>query len=185
MRSIFHKTICLIQVLSLLYLTGCGLPGGLRKGSKGRRSPSVLKSSDGACQVTLPAGWDEKRDLHDSAELEAANESEEMYVIILQESKEDFQKMTIDQHSEITRGTLEEALTAPQVQEPTRSTIDGYPALQSEIRGAAENINVVYLHTTVETEKKYYQILAWTLSSKFMKNRSKLQEVVQSFHEIN
>ena len=184
MRSISQKTICLIQVLALLYVTGCGLSRGLRKGSKTNRPPSVLKSSDGACQISLPAGWGENRELHDSAELQAANESEEMYVIILQESKEDFREMTIDKHSETTREVLEESLTAPQVKEPTRSTIDGHPSLQSEVRGTAENVNVAYLHTTVETETRYYQIIAWTLSSRFIKNRSKLQEVIESFHEI-
>jgi hypothetical protein len=180
-----RKTICVIQILLVLLTVGCGLPGGLRKRSNTNRPAMLLKSSDQACQVNLPAGWAENKELHDSAELEAANEPEEMYLIIMQESKGDFGEMTIEQHSKITREILLEALSKARATEPISGTLDGHPSLQCEIRGTAENINIVYMHTTVETATRYYQILAWTLSSRFEKNRSKLQEIIDTFHELS
>jgi len=143
----------------------------------------VLRSQNGSIQIKLPKGWKEDKELHDEAELQASNRAGEKYVIDLTDNKEDFEKMSLAEHSEITRGSILEVLTSPQVTGPVELTINGSPAIQYEIRGGTENINVVYLHTTVETPSMFYQVLAWTLKSRFEKNKSELQEVTNSFQE--
>ncbi|MFN7140871.1 MAG: hypothetical protein ACK4UN_16165, partial [Limisphaerales bacterium] len=50
-----------------------------------------------------------------------------------------------------------------------------------EVSGAMENVNIVYLHTTVEDEDYFHQILAWTLKSRFSKHKDELRDVVSSF----
>ena len=62
--------------------------------------------------------------------------------------------------------------------------VKGNPAVQFEIRGQAKNYNVVYLHTTVETAKNFYQILAWTSKSGFERSRAELEQVIDSFLEV-
>lgn len=146
---------------------------------------NVLVGSDGQSQITLLNGWVEDRELHDSAEIQASKRGSEEYVIVLSENKADFQNLTIEQHSEITRGLLVESLTDPEVTGPTDvTTVGSNPAVQYEIRGTIEGINVAYLHTTVETPTKYHQILAWTLPSSFDRNEPELQQVIQSFREV-
>jgi hypothetical protein len=146
---------------------------------------NTLIGSDQQSQITLLNGWVEDRELHDSAEIQASKRGSEEYVIVLSENKADFQDLTIEQHSEITRGLLVESLTEPEVTGPTDvTTVGSNPALQYEIRGTIEGINVAYLHTTVETPTKYHQILAWTLPSSFERNEPELQQIIQSFKEV-
>jgi hypothetical protein len=58
--------------------------------------------------------------------------------------------------------------------------INGNPALQYEIHASVDEIQVTYLHTTLETAEHFHQILAWTLQSRFASNSSELQQVVLS-----
>ena len=150
---------------------------------KVHKTSTILRNQNSSIQITLPKGWREDKELHEDADLQASNRADEKYVIILSDSKEDFEKMSLSEHSEITRGSIIKILTAPQVTGPVELTINDLPAIQYEIRGSTDNINVVYLHTTVETSQKFYQILAWTVKSRFEKNKSELQEVTNSFQE--
>jgi hypothetical protein len=144
-----------------------------------------LVGSDGKTEIFLPDGWVEDNTLHDDAEIQAAKASDEMYILVLSENKADFQGLTLAKHSEITRGILTGNLTNPQVSEPTAVTsVGGNPAVQYEIRGTINNINVIYLHTTVETANSYHQLLAWTLPSNFEQNQPELQQIIQSFREL-
>lgn len=149
-------------------------------------SEQVLTGTDGETEITLPKGWQEDRDLHDEAQIQASDRSRELYVIVLSESKQDFpEPITLSKHSEITRDILIENLTDPQVSGPTNVTsIDGNSAVQYKIQGTISGIAVTYLHTTVETPDYYNQILAWTLPEKFDNYQAELQQVVASFHEI-
>jgi hypothetical protein len=173
------KKICVFLVFGLL-LQGAGCALADQKTDSG----TPLMDSEKTIQVSIPSGWKEDRDLHDSAELQASNRKKELYVIILSESKEDFQDMTLEKHSEITRGTLVKSLTEPQTSAPTSLKVNGHAAVQYEIRGFINNLSVVYLHTTVETEKNIHQILTWTLKSMYEKNKPILQQVTESFQEV-
>jgi hypothetical protein len=170
----------LIFLVLCLFVQGAGCALADQKTD----SDTPLMDPEKTIQVSIPSGWTEDRDLHDSAELQASNRIKELYVIVLSESKEDFQDMTLDKHSEITRGTLIKSLTEPQTSAPTSLKVNGHPAVQYEIRGFINNLSVVYLHTTVETEKSIHQILTWTLKSMYEKNKPALQKVTESFKEV-
>lgn len=163
-------------VLLLLALADCSRFGAAP-------SPSVLKSADGLSQISLPAGWKQDRALHATAELAASNRAGEMYVLVLSENKSDFDEMSLEKNSEITRKGLLEGTKSPQTSEPRRLAINGSPALQYEIQAIVDNVHIGYLHTTVETAQNYHQILAWSLRSRFEKAKPVLQEVIASFRE--
>lgn len=146
-------------------------------------SSAVLKSTDGQSQIALPGGWKPDRALHANANLAASNRAEEMYVIVLSENKSDFDQMSLEQNSEITRKGLVEAAKSVQTSEPQKLTINGSPALQYEISATVDNLHIVYLHTTVETAANYHQIVAWSLRSRFEKAKAALQNVIASFRE--
>lgn len=144
----------------------------------------VLVSMDKNTQITLLPGWTEDRELHGSAQIQASNRANENYIIVISESKEDFAEMTLEKHSDITRGSLVKSITNSEVEGPTKLTINGNPAVQYIIRGTIGGINATYLHTTVETTGMYHQVLAWTLRSRFDKNKPVLQQVINSFKEV-
>ncbi|MBM3156433.1 MAG: hypothetical protein FJ004_04020 [Chloroflexi bacterium] len=125
-------------------------------------------------------------DLNDEADIQVANTKKEAYVIVLSEFKMDFSDdITVEVHSDITRQILLDSLENVIISdEPVELQINGRRALQYEISGRVEGINVVYLHTTVDGEEGFHQIIAWTLPSKYDKNKPLLDSVVNSFREI-
>lgn len=186
-----------ILILSLLGTSACFPFKSQKKGEGGQAQglfdkltkPGVgegrtLASTDGQSRITLPSGWKEDQSLHEKAEMGAANRLGEMYIIVLTEDRQDFKNMNLDKHSEITRGMLTREAQDVQIGPPVRLTINGYPAVQYEIKASVDNVNVVYLHTTVETPKNFHQIVSWTLRSRYDKNRPELQQVIESFKEI-
>jgi hypothetical protein len=169
-----------VLVLMILPAAGCvsGPPSPILD------TRTELKSSDGLTMIKIPQGWTEDKELHQKAELQASDRAREEYIIVLSESKEDFQQMTLEKHSETTRGSLLNSLTNPEVSGPTMLTINGSAAIQYEIRGTIQNMNIVYLHTTIETPENFHQVLAWTLKSRFEKNQTRLRDAINSFQEV-
>jgi hypothetical protein len=109
-----------------------------------------------------------------------------MYLIVLTDAKANYgSSMSIEDHSKETLGTLTRSMTSSTKTGPTSITIDGNPALQYEVRGEIKGLNVVYLHTTVESPNNFHQIVAWTLQTTYDAKKDVLQDVVQSFKETS
>ncbi|MFQ3627680.1 MAG: hypothetical protein SNJ81_08915 [Cyanobacteriota bacterium] len=143
-----------------------------------------LISEDGQTAITLPLGWVKDNELNDRAQLEASNRAEQMYLIVLTQPKAEFRGMQRETYAEITRGYLTRRLEKSEVSGPTPvSQVGGNPAVQYQVRGSLNNIDVLYLHTVVETPTRFAQILAWTPPADFEKNQPTLQQVNQSFQE--
>ncbi|HEY9645942.1 MAG TPA: hypothetical protein V6C88_06215 [Chroococcidiopsis sp.] len=147
---------------------------------------TAVVSPDGDMQITVPEGWKEDRQLNDQAQLQAANLDKELYLIVLSEAKADLPTdMNLVRHSEITRSIVVENLSNAEVTGPTAVTrVGDYPAVQYEIRGTLKDINVLYVHTTVETGDRFNQILAWTLPDNYNSNKEELQRTIASFREL-
>lgn len=143
-----------------------------------------IVSYDGISQIIPSLGWAPDHDLNERAEIEASNLKDSLYFISLTEKKSDFASMSLDQHSETTRGLLVSTLSNAMQSGPVRITINGQPAVQYEIMATSDNTHVAYLHTTIETPAHYHQLLAWTLQSKFAEKREELNRITQSFKEI-
>ena len=142
---------------------------------------SIL-ASDEKTQITVPSHW-EVLELNDAAEIEVGNEKDEAYLIVLNELKDDLYGWNLDKHSRVTLGSLLGGLTFPTVTGPKSITVNGSPAVQYEIRGAAEGRNIVYIHTTVDGPKYFSQILAWTLASKADAVKPQLMKAIGTFKE--
>lgn len=171
-----------LLILATIVAGGCGLP--IPTG--GSDGSGVAKSIDGKFQVTMPNGWTVQSELNDAADIQVANPLKEGYLVVLSESKEDFADPTIEWHSETTRtGVLESLIDGRVTAGPTNLKINGKPAVQYEIRGKAEGLKVIYLHTTVDTGDHLHQILAWTLPSYYDDNRPILESVINSFKSVS
>jgi hypothetical protein len=152
------------------------------------RKGKIYISPNGQIKVTLPSGWSKATGLNERAELEVSNAPQNMYLIVLSESKADFKKagqdISLPKHSGITRGILVKNLTKVRTIGPKNLTINGNKALQYEILGVSGNLNIAYLHTTVETANNYHQMIAYTSQAELSKNRSKMKKVINSFQEV-
>ncbi len=143
-----------------------------------------IVSPDGKIQITAPTTWKATTELNDKAELQASDTSNQMYLIVLTDDKSNYSSsMTLEKHSAETLGTLTKAMTSSTKIGPTRLTVNGNPALQYEVRGEIKGLNVVYLHTTVETSQNFHQIVSWTLQTTYDAKKDTLQEIIQSLKE--
>ena len=148
--------------------------------------PTVLNSPDGKFQLTVPNGWSKTTDLHSKADIQAANRSKEMYVIVLIENQDDLAKdMTLDDFTDITRKSLMSKYGSPQASALESVSINGNDARQYELKGTKDNISVDLIVSTVKTPTNYTQILAWTLPSKMSDNKETLKKVTESFREVS
>ena len=144
--------------------------------------PSVLKSTDGKFQITVPAGWKTNVLSSEEAEIKAGNPIEEMYVIVLTELKADFtDETTLDEYTTIVKDAMAEKLSSPDATPSVPMTVNGYTARQYEIQGSSTNVKLAYIVTTVETSEHFHQIVIWTLQSRINKNQTTMQGVASTF----
>ena len=162
----------------------CNLVQRFKQEADRAKKPTVLKSADGKYQLTIPGDWREDAALLDEAVLKASNRANELYVIVLSESKEDFaDDVTLEKFTTLTRDAMKGNVVSPELTEPQPTSINGNPAMQYELRGTVDSMKVAYINTTVETTEHYHQIIAWTLRSRYDKNQGALREVTQTFKE--
>ena len=144
----------------------------------------VITSQDGTTQVVVPESWSIQQDLNDIADLQVADIAEENYLIVISEPKSDFDNnVSVEQYSEMTRKFILESVQGGHLSEPVNFTINGNVALQYQIIGSFDGLYIVYLHTVVEGDEDFHQLLAWTLLDKLEENEPILKSVVNSFQE--
>jgi hypothetical protein len=175
-------------VLNLILIPTIGIPLLMkaRDEARGRieqRSSDTneVVSADGNARVRVPEDWSELKNLNDAAEIQAGNKRKEQYILVLSENKSDLAAMNLAQHHRITRDAMLKKMTDVSASEPVEVTINGQSALQDEITGTQEGTNIVFLHTTVEGDKHFHQILAWTSKSRWDAHKEKLREVTRTF----
>lgn len=149
-------------------------------------TPDTVTASDRQSQITLPKGWKVKPDLHDEAEIQVGTALGQAYLLVLSEFKQDFDEITYEQHSQLSRTGLLEKLKNAQVRSgPTQLTINGMPAVQYEVRGSVDGVKLVYLHTTIDGKASFHQVITWTTPSRYAKNKATMQSVITSFKELH
>jgi hypothetical protein len=175
-------------VLNLILIPTIGIPLLMKARSEARghiehrlSDANEVASADGNTRVQVPENWSKLKDLNDAAEIQAGNRSKDQYILVLSENKADLAAITLRKHHQITRDAMLKKMTNVSASEPVDLTINGQPALQDEITGTQEGTNIVFLHTTVEGDKHFHQILAWTSKSRWDEYKEKLREVTRTF----
>ena len=148
----------------------------------GGSDSQVLYSDDGECSITIPEGW-KVADLNSVAILQASYGLKEHYIIVIRDRKTDLSNTTLEEFSDLTVSTLTNSIDDPEVKRLVDTKIGGHPAIQKEVRGKYSTFDIVYIHTAVESEDNYYQILAWTLADRWRQSEDVLHEVTNSFRE--
>lgn len=148
---------------------------------------TTLVNSDTGIEITLPESWSEDTRLHDSAELQAADAANGLYLIVVAEESPVLMRLGLQENAENYRALLQDQMASYEGENPTEvQFINNNIASQYEIRGSLEDgTSVVYLHTTVATQQRYYQIVAWTTPQQYETYRSELQTITETFRETS
>jgi hypothetical protein len=147
----------------------------------------IIRSTDGKSQVRVPAGWSVKSGLNREATLQVADTDHHAFFIVLTESKRDFaESFTYRDHAHKTlehmaRGLADVTITGA----PTELVVGGRPGVRYEVQGTLDHLRVVFLHTTVDGDESFHQVLAWTVPSRLESNRKTLEDIISSFAETN
>ena len=137
-------------------------------------------------QLRLPRNWQAvpNNNLHPTADIQAYNSEQEIYLIVLGENQQNVTAAgDLNRQAQIYLNLLKNSLnrvitseTATQVE-----TVNGLNAVQYELQGEIFGAEAAYLHTTVEMNDRYYQVVAWTPTSRFDANFDEMQNITQAF----
>jgi uncharacterized protein DUF4190 len=141
-----------------------------------------IASADGKIKVTVPGTWTKLPELNKQASLQVGNKSKEVYLIVITDTKADFDNFTLEKHHQQTRDRMLQKMKNASATQSVSLTIDGHPALRDELARTEKRTNVVFLHTTVDDSDHFQQILAWTLKSRWRRQNELLREITRTFH---
>lgn len=147
---------------------------------------TVFKSDDSNFQVSATSNWkDAEGELNSEADLQIYSPGKEKYFMALLESKEDFTDSSLQSYYDLVTEPFFSSLDTYEQGDVKEVTINGNKALQYRLDGAIDNLNVVYMVTIIETPTHYGQLLAWTIKSKWDKNKDEYTDLINSFKEVN
>lgn len=184
------KMFIALTACCLMGVTGCNRVGERTKDvinaisiqnlSNGRQ---LLRNEDSEVQLTLPEGWVDVQSLRPDADLYVATADRTMYVLVLADPKQsEVGTFSLANNATQYLSFLDRGLSQPQPGQATNVTsLNGLKAVQYEVRGRVDTMPIVYLHTTVEGETNYYQVVAWTSADKYATAKRDLLTVVESF----
>ena len=182
MTIYFRNVITLFLLLTVT--VGCKFFEQVQKKVEETQKPKVITSDDGKVQLTVPGSWSTRKDLNEEASIQAANLRAEQYAVVITDSKADFtDDVGLGGYTEKIRNGASSTIATPVLTEDRSLTVNGHPALQFEVSGSIESVKARWIYTIIDTPQAYYQIVAWTLNSKYEANRQVLLDVSSSLRE--
>lgn len=177
-----NPVIFIIASVLFSIVIGCSAVKEITKVVDKNSQPKTVESTDKKVQLSIPASWNIQTNLNEQANLQVAQPLQELYTIIIPDSKANLDKSAnLEFVADSIRKNTEQMLTNGTTTELVSLKIDGFEAKQFEASGSFEKIKAKYIFTIIDTPETYYQIMSWTLADRFEKNKEVLDEVIRSF----
>lgn len=173
-----------LPVLTCLFIALLGLAACTPPSMKPDTQPVPVTFLDGQFSVMMPPGWSVMTDLNDDADLQIGNDRKGGYCIVLSENMLDFDDLSLQTHSDITRSSLRENLENYSESEPEYLQLGPHRAVRYKILGSIDGVKIIYWHVTIETRKYFHQTLLWSLPSEFPKVKSDFDAILESFTAV-
>lgn len=127
-------------------------------------------------------------DLNKSASLQYSNPAEEVYMVVIDDSKEEMKaadvNYTLQQYFDFAAKNLEGSVNNYKLSTPVSKKINGNSALVGEITGKFDKYEVYYKIATIESAKHFYQVLSWTMGDRKDKYAADMDTMIESVKEI-
>jgi len=161
-------------VATMIFACGCG-----------PSAPKVITSADGRTQITLYGGMESTKNLNDDAILQGQQLMKELYVTVTSHPRQGYAAEITHQDFFVivAKNTMDGIANAKRTDD-TPSKINGRSAAQTVITESADDLDLVYILTTIKTETHFYAIAAWTLKSRYETNKPILEQTINSFREL-
>lgn len=172
-------------ILAILLLQSCG------SGDK-----EQLVTIGDKYSLSIPAFLTKVYNLNDDASLQYQHAWKEFYVLALDETKEEMQQSllendltdyyenNIEGYSKLVIIGILESLNNPYQSNMIDTTVNNMPAKLTTLNGRVEGIDIFYSIGFYEGKDRYYQVWAFTLSSKQHSYMSKMERILYSLKEF-
>jgi len=146
--------------------------------------------------LSIPAFLTKVNNLNDDASLQYQHAWKEFYVIAIEESKDEIERALIDNnltsiyennidgYSKLALDVFKESLNNPYQSEIIETIVNEMPSKLTTLKGSVDGIDAFYSIGMYEGKESYYQVLAWTLSSKQYSYKSKMDKILYSLKEM-
>jgi hypothetical protein len=153
---------------------GAKLPGGAK----------TITSSDGALEFKVPSSWSKQTDLNQAAALQAGDLDREAYGVVIEDPREPFKNMDLGKFADTEMQKLVTRRGLVNLTGPKLVQVDGNQAVQYQIKGSFDEIELVYLYTFIETPDRFLKVITWSLADKFDQNKPVLEDVTTSVRQL-
>jgi hypothetical protein len=146
--------------------------------------------------ISIPSFLTKVNNLNDDASLQYQHAWKEFYVIVIDETIEEMQKALeenqltdtynndIKGYSDLLVNGFEQTVSVNRKSEILDTLVNGMPARLLTINGHVEGIDAFYSIAFIQGKKRYYQIMAWTLSNKEYQYKDKMNRIMYSLKEL-
>jgi len=146
--------------------------------------------------ISIPSFLTKVNNLNDDASLQYQHAWKEFYVIVIDETIEEMQKALeenqltdtynndIKGYSDLLVNGFEQTVSVNRKSEILDTLVNGMPARLLTINGRVEGIDAFYSIAFIQGKKRYYQIMAWTLSNKEYQYKDKMNRIMYSLKEL-
>jgi hypothetical protein len=146
---------------------------------------TLLVSKMLPARLRLRRGWRAAppNTLHSNADLQAYNPDQDIFLVVLGETNANVVQGDIEDQAARYLQLMQSGFDRVISSEARTSVerINGFPAVQYELRGEVFGKAVAYLHTTVQMDNHYYQIVVWTPDTLHAANAEEMRAIVQEF----
>lgn len=170
-----------LLLIILFSLTGCNAIERVKSSLGKSDKKQVFTSDNGKYEVTATGSWKEDKDLNEEASLQISNRLQERYLIVIDESKEDFSEdLTLQEYADFVKDSMLESGEDMESANNKEITVNGQDAIYFEVSGTVEKIKAKYIVAIAQDKDTIYQVIGWTMSSKFDKSKEELLSVIES-----
>ncbi|OAD92534.1 hypothetical protein A7A78_01095 [Aequorivita soesokkakensis] len=152
----------------------------------------------GKYQMSIPNYMKQTNQLNDEASLQYNNLFKETYVIVIDESKEqfvsaineaginEFSQSTIESYRDIQMQLLRENINISNEKISEKKTFNGMNSEQVAFVGKISGVDdeISYILTFIEGENDLYMIMGWTLNKYSKKYTNTFLQIADSFKEL-
>lgn len=146
--------------------------------------------------VAIPSFLTKASGLNDDASLQYQHAWKEFYVIVIDESKAEMQRALenynlsesysedIKSYSDLILKVFEQTISVSNKSKIIDTIVNNMPARLLTVSGRVEGIDAYYSLAFIQGKERYYQIMAWTLSSKEHEYKDKMNRIMYSLKEL-
>lgn len=146
--------------------------------------------------MELPTSLSITHNLNDEASLQYQDIIKELYVIVIDEPKSEFNEalevfmlkdaytQDLEGYTSLVMDIFTQGVNIYESSEPQMTTINGLDAVLLSFEGNSDNVDVFFKFGIIEGADTYYQIMTWTLLNKKDRFREQMSEMIMTFKEL-